>query len=303
MHLFRRDPAAQDSGPYIAEARLLLRMNANVIAVDVCRRILGFSRIESKPDPPFEFLLKVMRRPAVSQEKKFQPGPLAVLAQLVRVTEQLGNSPDHRQNLVPAHERIQRRTQVGLGRKPPAHAQGETNLRLSFNDTLSRSEANIVNLRIGAPDAASRDGNLELARQVVELGIPCQHLVGFERERRSIAYLVRVHACDGAAGYVSRDIPAGAHCVQTDTPEFFHHLRQSFDGDPVQLNVLPNREIGDAACVAAGKAGDDSQLVRSQQTVRDANPQHEEWQGESLAIFAANNSNPVALGVDSPPAE
>jgi hypothetical protein len=198
------------------------------------------------------------------QEEKLQACPLAVFAQLIGVAKQLGDSPDHRQNLVPAHESIQRRAQVGFGGKSAAHAQCKANLRLSMNHTLGRGEADIVDLRIRAPDAASGDGDLELARQIVELGVPRQHAICLQRERRRIADLVRVHAGDGAARDVPSDITAGAGGVQPDAPEFFQHFRKSFDRDPVQLDVLPHREIGGAACIAAGEFGDGSELVRSQ---------------------------------------
>jgi hypothetical protein len=52
-----------------------------------------------------------------------------------------------------------------------------------MNHALGRGHADIVDLRIRAPDAASRDGDLELARQVVELGVPRQHAIRFQRER------------------------------------------------------------------------------------------------------------------------
>ena len=183
VHLFGSDPAAQNCGPHIAVARLLLRMDSDVIAVNVCRRLFGFGGIELKSDAALQFFLEVLRRPAMPQEEKLQPRPLAMFAQLVGIAKQFGDSLDHRQNLIPAHKGIQRCAEVGIGRKSAAHAQSEANLRLSMNHALDRGQADIVDLRIGAPDAASRDGNLELARQVVELGIPRQHAIGFERER------------------------------------------------------------------------------------------------------------------------
>ena len=133
--------------------------------------------------------------------------------------------------------------------------------------------------------------------------MPAEHSIRFQRQRRRIADLVRIHACDRAAGNISRDIAASAHRVQADTPQFLEHLWKSLDRDPVQLNVLPHCKIGDAAGVAAGQAGNGSQLVRSQQAVRNADPQHEERQRQPLAVLAADNPRTIALRVDSPPAE
>ena len=261
MHLFGRNPAPQNGGAHVAVAGLFLRMDADVIAVDVGWSVLGLGRIELKSDPPLQFLLEVLHRPAMPQEEKLQPRPLAMFTQLAGVAKQFGNSTDHRQNLIPTHESIQWRAQVGFGGKSAAHAQAKTNLRLPVNLALGRGQPNIVDLRIGAPNAASGDRNLELARQVVELGIPCQHAIRFERQRGSIADLVRIQAGNGAARYIASHIPAGAGCVETDAPEFFQHFRKRLDGHPVQLNILPHREVGDAARIAAGQVSDGAQLV------------------------------------------
>ena len=106
-----------------------------------------------------------------------------MFAQLLGVTKQLCDSPDNRKNLIPADEGVQSRSQIRLGGEPAAHAQPEANLRLPAQDTLDRSQADIVDLRIRAPDAAARDGNLELAREVVELGIAREHSIRFEGKR------------------------------------------------------------------------------------------------------------------------
>ncbi len=158
-------------------------MDADVIAVNIRWRLLRPGGVKLKSDSSLQFLLEVVRGPTMPQEEKFQSRALAVFPQLVGVAEQLGDSPDHRQNLVPAHKGIQRRAQVGLGGKSPTHSQPKANFRLATNHTFGCSQPNIVDLRVGAPHAASRDGDLELARQVIELGIPRQHAIRFERQR------------------------------------------------------------------------------------------------------------------------
>jgi hypothetical protein len=71
----------------------------------------------------------------------------------------------------------------------------------------------------------------------------------------------------------------------------------------MQLNVLPHRQIGSTTGVEAGKIGDRPQLIGSQKSVGNSNPQHEERQRQALAIFAAYYSRTIALCVNSPPAE
>ena len=62
----------------------------------------------------------------------------------------------------------------------------------------------------------------------------------------------------------SGDCRFGLSDGQTDTPEFLQHFRKSLNRDPMQLNVLPHRDIGDAARMAASEIGDGTQLVGSQ---------------------------------------
>src|ERR1700692_4169008 len=128
MHLFRCDPAAQYGSSHVAISRLLLRMNSDVIAVDIIRWLRRFSWIELKSNPAFQLCLEILRRPAVPQKKKLEPRPFAVLAQLVRVSKQLGNSANRGQDLIPANEGVERRAQIRLGRKSAAYAQRKANL-------------------------------------------------------------------------------------------------------------------------------------------------------------------------------
>ena len=208
--------------------------------------------IELKSDALLQFVQKAVGGPSVPQEQELQAGALAVFAQHVRVAEQFGDAPDHRQHLVPAHERVEARAQIRLGREPAGNAQGEADLRLSANHASDRGQADIVDLRIRAPHAASGDRDFELARQVVELGIPRQQLRRFERQRRSIDDFVGIDTRDRASGHIAHDIAAGAGRVQAHLPESFEHFRQSFDRDPVQLDILPNGEVGDSVGVAGG---------------------------------------------------
>ena len=74
---------------------------------------------------------------------------------------------EHGQHLLPAHKGIQANTKVRIGRQPSANTQREPDLRAAAN----RRQSDIVNLRIRAPNPASRDRYFELARQIVEVGI------------------------------------------------------------------------------------------------------------------------------------
>jgi hypothetical protein len=126
------------------------------------------------------------------------------------------------------------------------------------NASLNGSKAHIVNFRIRAPHTASGDRKLELARQVIKLGIARQHPVRLESEGRGVANLICIHSSNRAAGNVAGDIAAGAGGIQANSPKLFEDVGESLDRHPVQLNVLPHRKIGGTASVEASKLGDGS---------------------------------------------
>ncbi len=100
-------------------------MDSYVVAINVCRRLFLDRGVQAKFDAPLQFLLKVSWCPAMPQEQELQACALTVLAQLVGLAEDFGDALDHRQDLVPAHEGVQPRGQVRLGRKSAAYPQRE----------------------------------------------------------------------------------------------------------------------------------------------------------------------------------
>ena len=237
------------------------------------------------------------------QEEKLQPRPLAMFAQHIRVAKQFRDPLYGGQHLMPADKRVQSRAQVGFGGKSSRNSQREAHLGRPANHTSRRGQPNIVDLRIRAPHAASRNRDLEFAGKVVEVVIPRQHSRRFERQRRSIANLVGVHSRDRAAGDIARDIAAGAHRVQSDSRERFEYIRKGLDRDPVQLNVLANGDVGNSVSVAAGEFGNGAQLFGTQQAVGDPDSHHEALQRPAFPALTAGYARPIALGVHAPPAK
>ena len=101
-------------------------MNADVVAVHIVGRMLFDGGIESEiQSARCSSSEKTLGSPSMPQEKKLQPCALAMLAQNLGVTEQFGNSLDHRQNLIPPDKRVQPRSEIGFGREPAGNAQGK----------------------------------------------------------------------------------------------------------------------------------------------------------------------------------
>src|SRR5208282_775493 len=262
-----------------------------------------YSRIELKFNSPLQFVQKALCRPAMPQEKKFQPRPLAMLPQYIRIAKQFGNPLDGRQDLVPADKRVQSRSQVRFGGEPSRNSQGETYFGGSAQDASRRGQPNIVDLRIRAPHPAPGNRNLEFSGKVVEVAIPRQHSRCFQRQRRSITNFVRVHSRDRTAGDISCDIAASARRVQSHAPQRLEQFRKRLDRDPVQLNVLPYGDVGNSMSVAAGEVGNGSELFGTQQTVGNPDSHHEALQSPAFPTLSAGYARPIALRVHAPPAK
>ena len=273
----------------------------NLIAVGILGRILGHGPCQAEAEPTLELGLEAFDRPAVAQEQELQARLLAVLAEHAAVAEDLGDPADHGQHLVPADEGVEPEGEVGVGRQSAAHADREPHLvRLRV---AQGGESDVVDLGIRAPGPAARDRDLVLARQVVELGVAVEHPRRRLDERRGVDDLVGVDSCERAAGDVARVVAARSHRREADPPQGLEDLRQVLDPHPVELDVLPHREVGDAARVPLRQVRDRPDLVGDEPAVRDPDPHHEVREGPALSACAANGADTVALRVDPPPPE
>src|SRR5258708_6444431 len=108
------------------------------------------------------------------QEKKFQPGALAVLAQDFRLTKQLRHAAYHRDRLLPTDESVQANAEMWIGGETASHTQRETDLVTMQTLSCDGSQTHIIDFGIRAPGTAASNGHLELARQIVKLGVAAQ---------------------------------------------------------------------------------------------------------------------------------
>ena len=123
------------------------------------------------------------------------------------------------------------------------------------------------------------------------------------RDGRGIDQFVGGNAGQRAAGHVAHHVAAGALGRKADRVERVHNLRQRLDGEPVQLNVLADGDVGQIARVFAGDSADQAQLAGRNHAVGNADAHHEPVRRQPLAAFAAGSAHAVALGVDAPPFE
>src|SRR5260370_29790882 len=71
----------------------------------------------------------------------------------------------------------------------------------------------------------------------------------------------------------------------------------------MQLDVLPNGDVGNSSRKTAGKVRDGSELLRGEQAIGDPDTNHEEGHRLAFAAFAPDHAGSVALRLNTPPAE
>ncbi len=145
-----------------------------------------------------------------------------------------------------------------LGGEPAAYAEGIPDLFLAIDDALDGGQADVVDLGEGAPDGAAADGDLELAGEVVELGVRREEMRDLEGEGTGVEELMLVEAGDGAAGNVADDVAAGSFGGEADLSEGVDGFDEGTDGEPVELDVLAGGDVGQVAGVLLGELADDA---------------------------------------------
>jgi hypothetical protein len=111
---------------------------------------------------------EALRRPALAQEEVLHAGAVAALAQPLLLAEDLDNAAHHGTAWSSLNKCVEFDRQMRVGGKAAAHAHGIAD----FFAAPDGGQGDVVDLRIGAPDRAAGDGDLELARQIVELELP-----------------------------------------------------------------------------------------------------------------------------------
>ena len=165
---------------------------------------------------------------------------------------------------------------------------------------LRRPQTDVVDFDAGAVLGAARDGDLELSRQVGVLAVTGEEGrdgLGHGKRRDD---LLLVDAGDGARAHVARRVATRLDRGQADVPEALPDAGDVGDADPVELNVLPRREVGiavpeDGAVIGTlgervGRHADLPDLGRGHHSARDLDAHH-----EGVA--------PLALGIHANPLE
>lgn len=164
-------------------------------------------------------------------------------------------------------------------------------------------EADVVDFGVGAPFGAGGDGDFEFAREIVELRIAAEFFVEGKGEWGDVGDFVGVNPGERATGDVAGDVAAGTGGAEADGPEALENFRKIFDGDPVELNVLPDGDVGESIAKIFGNVGDGAGLFAGEQAIGDANTDHEVGDRLPFPALATGDAVAVALGVNAPGTE
>src|SRR5690606_35254645 len=153
----------------------------------------------------------------------------------------------------------------------------------------------------------ARDRDLELARQVRELGV--QH--GVLAQELAIEARIRELVARDAGVLIRRDV---AHAIarrldrrDLDARELLENVRHLLETNPIELDVLAGREMAEAAIVRARGVRELAQLLRRQRAVRHVDAQHVGMQlqvdavlkAQRLELFLGNLAGETALHLPS----
>ena len=139
---------------------------------------------------------------------------------------------------------------------------------------LDEPQADVVHLGDGTVVARTGHRDLELAGQVGEFRVQGRPLAQQLAVRAGVGDLVLRHAGQMVAGDVANAVSAGLDGVHVHRGEVGENVRYSFQGGPVELDVLAGGEVAVPAVVAGGDGGEHPELPRGQDPVGDRDPQH-----------------------------
>ncbi len=162
-------------------------MNAGVVAEDVAGHASSPAGQKREIETRLEFGEESLGGPAFFHEEVLEAGAIAALAQALLVAEDFSDGANYGDGLMRQQEGVEAHGEMRLVGEAAADAQRVADLAVACGGR----EADVVDLGIGAPRGAAGGGDLEFARQVVELGIGGEQLRDFDGDGRGVDELHR----------------------------------------------------------------------------------------------------------------
>ena len=196
--------------------------------------------------------------------------------------------------VVDAHDGFEVRQQVALRESGPddaadrwraAEAAADEEVEHDVVAAAVHPDADVVHVDGGPVRFRAVEGDLELARQPVELRVLRGPLADDLAVGAGVHPLVRGDAGELVRRDVADAASAGLDAVHAHLGEVREDVRHDLQGRPVDLHVLPGGQVAVALVVAAGDVGEGAELFRGQRPVghRDAEHRREPLDVEAVA--------------------
>ncbi len=219
------------------------------------------------------------------------------------VAEQADHAGPHLRHQARLDEHADPLADVRVRREAAADPEVEPGAELGVQDA---DERDVVDLVLRALLPAPAHGRLELPRQVREGRIADVAALRLQQGRRGVDDLAGVHTGQGTADHHPRGVAARLLRREPDRLELFPDRGHVLDPDPMQLDVLPIRDVGDVTPVVLGAVGHRPELIAGELATGDPDPEHEVLVLELVWLRGrrdAARQSLLALGVETPPAE
>ena len=203
-------------------------------------------------------------------------GAGALLAELVRITVALGDGPLHvhdLRNLVGGNEDVKLLAEERLDGEAAADEEVVTNH--AIDRALVGDQGRIIDLRQGTLDRRTLHRDLVLTGQIGERIIVVEELVQGVHDWAGVYDLLWVKTGGGGRGDVARDVAAGPRRGQSGGLQAVEDGGHLLDGQPVELDGLAGRDVGQAAPIVARDGRQGMKLFRRQAPTGDLDAHHE----------------------------
>src|SRR5712675_1515279 len=172
----------------------------------------------------------------------------------------------------------------------PAYQHAEPHLALLV---LERMQADVVHRHRGAVGLGAVHRELELAREVRELGMERRPLADDLAPDERVHDLVPGDASEMIGGDIAKGIARGLDRVHLHRRQFRKDVGHALELGPVQLQVLARAEVAVAAVVLAGDLRELSQLLGREQAVGNGDAQHRRVTLDVQAVAQAQRAELV----------
>ena len=206
------------------------------------------------------------------QELDARPGAILLLAQ---PREHARDRLRQRQELFLRQEFVEQLGLVGHRAQPAPDVGDEPAAQLPVDGAGGRHQAQVVHRYQPARVlAAARERHLELAAEVLRVGMAQQEAHAGVRVRRDVERLVTADPGERARRHVPHRVAAGLARGDADGRQAPHEVGRVVDVHEVELDVLARRDVADLVAVLLGKVGQRVHLIRIEAAERNLDARH-----------------------------